>query len=106
MKQISSLHKRGYFQLSDEKFVRRKPKTKETHSELQTYKFKPYTVCMKQAEFQEQELPIVFKVTPDTLLNLAAKVVDALPLPKIYDWTNADCCKWMREYGYPEYQVG
>ncbi|XP_011210398.2 uncharacterized protein LOC105231017 [Bactrocera dorsalis] len=104
MRQSSSLHKRGYFHLSDEKFVRRKPKKKESHSELQTYQFKPYTVCMKPAEFRVHELPIEFKVTPDTLLNLASKVVDALPLPKIYDWTNADCCKWMREYGYPEYQ--
>lgn len=104
MRQSSSFNKRGLYHLSDEKFVKRRSKHREPPSALQTYKFKPYTVCMKPKEFHIYELPIVFKVTPDTLINLTAKVVDALPLPKIYEWTNLECCKWMREYGYPQYQ--
>ncbi|XP_054747675.1 uncharacterized protein LOC129253355 [Anastrepha obliqua] len=100
----TSFDTRGIFHLSDEKFVKTKLKKQRKIHPLDTYKFRSPSIFPQRVGFEQNSVPIVFQVTPETLLNLAARVVDALSLPNVHDWTNADVCKWIRQYGYPQYQ--
>ncbi|XP_036324981.1 uncharacterized protein LOC118738163 [Rhagoletis pomonella] len=80
---------------------KKKKRTKE--EPLRRYKFNLHSSLLQKEDFDKNALPIVFKVTPDTLLNLCIKIVDGLPLPSVYKWTNMEVCKWIRKYGYPQY---
>ncbi|XP_053953654.1 uncharacterized protein LOC128860264 isoform X1 [Anastrepha ludens] len=104
MRRTFGQYPRGLFYLSDEKFVKTKLKKQRKIHPLDTYKFCIPSVFPQPVGFEKNSVPIEFQVTPETLLNLAAGVVDALPLPNVYEWTNADVCKWIRQYGYPQYQ--
>lgn len=72
---------------------------------LNQYKFELTPLILGREEFDRNDVPIQFKCTPDTLVNLCAKIVDALPLPSVYEWNIEDICRWLRSYGYPQYQV-
>lgn len=72
---------------------------------LNQYRFQLTPLILGREEFDRNDVPIQFKCTPDTLVNLCAKVVDALPLPSVYKWSIEDICRWLRSYGYPQYQV-
>lgn len=91
---------------SDEKYV--KPddrRSREEPTALSTYKFHLDSITEGRPKFDKYDIPIVFKCSPDTLLNLCAVIVDALPLTSVYEWTIEDICKWLRGYGYRQYQV-
>lgn len=92
------------YALSDEKFV--KPViTGRQATLLDNYQFRLHPFLRGKTPFNKDDVPIEFKVTPDTLLNLCANVIDAFPLPPVYKWTNIDVCVWIRKYGYPQYRV-
>ncbi|XP_067624554.1 uncharacterized protein [Eurosta solidaginis] len=94
---------RGLFYSSDDKYVKpRKPKKRTPP--LEACKFQYPKIYKKFAEYKKDNLPIEFQTTPDTLLNLAARVVDEIPLPSVYEWSNYECYQWIRKYGYPQYQ--
>lgn len=94
---------RYLYGLSDEKFVKEEFKEKATI--LHPYNFRVHRFLKGRDYFDKNDIPIVFKVSPDTLLNLCARIVDAIPLPPVYTWTNVDVCVWLRKYGYPQYRV-
>ncbi|XP_075154237.1 uncharacterized protein LOC142227678 [Haematobia irritans] len=79
-------------------------KTKEIPRPLSTYKFHLDDITRGQSKFNTSDIPIVFKCTPDKLVNLCATLVDRLPLPSVYEWNIEDICKWLRAYGYPQYE--
>ncbi|CAD6996711.1 uncharacterized protein LOC101453834 [Ceratitis capitata] len=95
---------------SDEKFV--SPKASELidavkeHTNIDEYNYKenPFVRVSKGSDIDKNSLPIVFKVSPDTLLNMAALVADRIPLPSVYDWSIEDVCRWIRKFGYRQYQ--
>ncbi|KAM7352191.1 uncharacterized protein ACRADG_004824 [Cochliomyia hominivorax] len=92
---------------SDEKYIKSQTYILKDRSLLSTYKFRLNSVIQGKTdkkEFDKTDVPIVFKCTPDTLLNLCAKVVDELPLPRVYKWSIEDVCKWLRSCGFKQYQ--
>uniref|UniRef100_A0A1A9VAF3 Mitochondrial import receptor subunit TOM22 homolog n=1 Tax=Glossina austeni TaxID=7395 RepID=A0A1A9VAF3_GLOAU len=54
--------------------------------------------------FDKKDVPIVWKCSPDTLLNLCTHVIDAIPMVSVYEWTIEDICCWLRNLGYRQYQ--
>uniref|UniRef100_W8BBF8 Sterile alpha motif domain-containing protein 15 n=1 Tax=Ceratitis capitata TaxID=7213 RepID=W8BBF8_CERCA len=97
-----SMNRRGIYSLADEKFL--KPTRKPFQNQLETFSYRTNIHHANVQRIRRYDMPIEFKASPDTLLTLAARVVDRFPLPKVYEWTTFECCKWMREYGYPQYQ--
>ncbi|XP_061390131.1 uncharacterized protein LOC133325376 [Musca vetustissima] len=96
---------RYLYKASDEKYV--KPLAEDStklQNSLSSYKFRLDSITRGKFEFDKHDLPIVFKCSPDTLLNLCVKIVDAMPLPSVYEWNIEDICKWLRGYGYCQYQ--
>ncbi|XP_012159013.1 uncharacterized protein LOC101450614 [Ceratitis capitata] len=97
---------RGLFAYADEKFVKAKKRLAgEKQQRLRTYKFERNEFLRGERVYDRNALPIIFKATPDTLLNLCINVVDALPLPTPHKWNTVDVCKWIRGYGYPHYMT-
>ncbi|XP_011184785.1 uncharacterized protein LOC105213567 [Zeugodacus cucurbitae] len=94
---------REIFASADEKFVKEEHSVQNLNQPLRIYKFRQVHFLRIEKGFDKNALPIVFKVSPDSLLNLCIKIVDALPLPFVYKWTTLDVCKWIRNYGYPQY---
>ncbi|XP_053953675.1 uncharacterized protein LOC128860277 [Anastrepha ludens] len=94
---------RTYFSDADEKFVQLKKVQVVKESPLSHYKFRLEKSFKPTEDFDHYSVPLDFKVSPDSLLTLCIKVVDALPLPTVYEWTNVDVCQWIRKYGYPQY---
>ncbi|XP_067624542.1 uncharacterized protein [Eurosta solidaginis] len=94
---------REQFVGADEKFVKPKKVYPSKYTPIQHYKFDGRPNIRKEPGFDRNALPIVFRVSPDTLLNLCIKIIDAMPLPDVYKWTNVQVCKWIRKYGYPQY---
>uniref|UniRef100_A0A1A9WJ73 SAM domain-containing protein n=1 Tax=Glossina brevipalpis TaxID=37001 RepID=A0A1A9WJ73_9MUSC len=72
---------------------------------LSTYKYRSNCLTSGKVCFDKKDIPIVFKCSPDTLLNLCAQVVDARPLVSIYEWNIEDICSWLRNLGYRQYQT-
>lgn len=72
---------------------------------LNQYEFSLTPLILGREEFNRDDVPIQFKCTPDTLVHLCSKIVDAIPLPPVYKWNTDDICTWLRRYGYPQYQV-
>uniref|UniRef100_A0A1I8M736 SAM domain-containing protein n=1 Tax=Musca domestica TaxID=7370 RepID=A0A1I8M736_MUSDO len=96
---------RYLYKESDEKYV--KPKERDSNrlpNPLSEYKFRLDTITRGRFEFDKNDMPIVFKCSPDTLLNICIKIVDEMPLPSVYEWNIEDICKWLRGYGYRQYQ--
>uniref|UniRef100_A0A034WTI6 Sterile alpha motif domain-containing protein 15 n=1 Tax=Bactrocera dorsalis TaxID=27457 RepID=A0A034WTI6_BACDO len=93
---------------SDEKFVQSNENLFDgipIRSKVDKYEYGDISFLRMEGEtFNKNSLPIVFRVSPDTLLNLASNLVDKLPLPSVYEWTIEDVCRWIRKYGYPHYQ--
>ncbi|XP_069962483.1 uncharacterized protein [Bactrocera oleae] len=93
---------------SDEKFVHSKENLIDripVHSKLENYEYGDIPFLRMEGQtFNKDSLPIVFRVSPDTLLNLTSNLVDKLPLPSVYEWTTEDVCRWIRKYGYRHYQ--
>ncbi|XP_073823092.1 uncharacterized protein [Musca autumnalis] len=96
---------RYLYEASDEKYVKSQDKDNEDEpSPLSSYKFRLHTITRGKFEFDKHDVPIVFKCSPDSLLNLCVRIVDAIPLPSVYEWNIEDICKWLRGYGYRQYQ--
>ncbi|XP_018786229.1 PREDICTED: uncharacterized protein LOC108967345 [Bactrocera latifrons] len=93
---------------SDEKFVQSNENLFDgipVHSKVDKYEYGDVSFLRIDGEtFNKNSLPIVFRVSPDTLLNLTSNLVDKLPLPSVYEWTIEDVCRWIRKYGYRHYQ--
>uniref|UniRef100_A0A034WVE8 Sterile alpha motif domain-containing protein 15 n=1 Tax=Bactrocera dorsalis TaxID=27457 RepID=A0A034WVE8_BACDO len=94
---------REIFARADEKFVKEQHSGHNQNNPLRIYKFRSSEFLRIEKGFDKNALPIVFKVSPDSLLNLCIKLIDALPLPSVYKWTTLEVCKWIRQYGYPQY---
>lgn len=94
---------------SDEKFVQSRGSLINKialHSKVENYEYGDIPFLRTDGEtFDKDSLAIVFRVSPDTLLNITSNVVDKLPLPQVYEWTIEDVCRWIRKYGYRHYQV-
>ncbi|XP_054744308.1 uncharacterized protein LOC129248706 [Anastrepha obliqua] len=71
---------------------------------IHQFEFKQTNFLRREKVYDKTDLPIEFKVSPESLLHLAARIVDALPLPDVYQWTNEDVCKWLERYGYKQYE--
>ncbi|XP_028898889.2 uncharacterized protein LOC105216534 [Zeugodacus cucurbitae] len=72
--------------------------------ESKPFKFETHLTVRSEKTYDKTDLPIEFKVSPESLVHLAAKVVDRLPLPDVYRWTNDDVCNWLKRFGYPQYE--
>ncbi|CAD6996710.1 uncharacterized protein LOC101454014 [Ceratitis capitata] len=72
--------------------------------ERKTFKFKPNLMEQSRTAYDKVDIPIEFKVSPESLLHLAARVLDALPLPDVFGWTNDDVCNWLRCLDYAHYE--
>lgn len=98
--------KRYLYGRGDEKYVKLEPR-KPKPSALHAFKFRPVpdrdTTDIKA--FNKTDVPVLFKCSPDTLINLCLQVLDALPLPQVYDWSIEDVCNWLSEIGFKQYQV-
>lgn len=73
--------------------------------EKKPFKFETQLILRSEKVYDAADLPVEFKVSPESLLHLAAKVVDALPLPEVYQWAGEDVCKWLERCGYKKYEV-
>lgn len=73
--------------------------------ESKPFKFETHLTVQSVKKYDKMDLPIEFKVSPESLLHLAAKVVDALTLPDVYQWTDRDVCNWLKRLGYQQYEV-
>ncbi|XP_065358304.1 uncharacterized protein LOC135952343 [Calliphora vicina] len=92
---------------ADEKYVKAQATSEIDKNPLSTFKFRLNPMIQGKTdvkEFDKTDVPIVFKCTPETLLNLCVKLVDVMPLPMVYTWTIEDICKWLRACGYRQYQ--
>ena len=93
---------------ADETYVKNQKATNAKAIPLSAFKFSLNYVVKGKAsakEFNREDLPIVFKCSPDKLLNLCANVIDAWPMPEVYKWTIEDICRWLRGQGFKQYQV-
>ena len=92
---------------ADEKFIKGIVEEKDTEplDPLDSYKFQVHIFLRGKSKFDKNDVPIQFKTTPDTLLTLASIICDAIPLVSIYSWNNWHICLWLRQIGYPQYQV-
>uniref|UniRef100_A0A1A9WJ65 SAM domain-containing protein n=1 Tax=Glossina brevipalpis TaxID=37001 RepID=A0A1A9WJ65_9MUSC len=93
------------YRKSDEKFVKAKRKPPQPPHPLSKFKFRLNAATRGfMGSFDKKDLPIVFKCSPDTLINLCSKVIDAMPLVNVYEWNIEDICRWLRQLGYRQYQ--
>lgn len=93
---------------ADEKYIKIPVAKKKVKNPLSSYKFHMNSVIQSNKivkEYDKMDVPLVFKCSPDSLLNLCVQVVDQMPLPRVYNWTIEDNCKWLRQCGYKQYQV-
>ncbi|TMW52329.1 hypothetical protein DOY81_002586 [Sarcophaga bullata] len=92
---------------ADEKYIKNQLTTNAKEIPLSSFKFSLNPVVKGKTsakEFDRQDIPIVFKCSPDKLVNLCASVIDAWPLPEVYKWTIEDICRWLRGLGFKQYQ--
>lgn len=68
-------------------------------------KFRYNTLLTRRVQFSREEWPLPFRATPASLVELCVNVVDKLPLPSVFEWTDVDIRLWITRYGYPQYMV-
>ncbi|XP_030383213.1 uncharacterized protein LOC115630701 [Scaptodrosophila lebanonensis] len=66
-------------------------------------KFRRNKLYEGRVKFNHDDLPIQFRTTPATLVELCVNVVDKLPLPSVFEWDDMDIRRWIKRYGYPQY---
>jgi len=93
--------------IADTKFlVKKHIKIKKSNNDLlQPVKFHRNHVIPERTKFDHNEWPIQFRTSPASLLELCVNIVDKLPIPSIYEWTDMDIRRWICRYGYPQYMV-
>lgn len=95
--------------IADTKFLfhknQPKPKSSTTERIVHPIKFSRHPIIAKRPKFDHNEWPIQFRVSPAPLVELCCNVVDKLPMPSIYKWTDKDIRLWINRYGYPQYMV-
>ncbi|KAH8319167.1 hypothetical protein KR067_011655 [Drosophila pandora] len=57
-----------------------------------------------EVEYDDLEVPLPFKASPDSLFNLCAAVVDSQARSEVFKWSINDVADWLRNFGYPEYE--
>uniref|UniRef100_A0A1B0BLW7 SAM domain-containing protein n=1 Tax=Glossina palpalis gambiensis TaxID=67801 RepID=A0A1B0BLW7_9MUSC len=96
---------RVWYHRSDEKFVKAAERRPPPPHPLTKFSFRLNAATRGFSDsFNKKDVPIVFKCSPDTLLNLCSKIVDAMPLVNIYEWNIEHICRWLRQLGYRQYQ--
>ncbi|XP_075989989.1 uncharacterized protein LOC142985599 [Anticarsia gemmatalis] len=59
----------------------------------------------KEAPYRRRPRLLPCLQTPPTLYELTAAIVDSLPLPRAFKWSEEEVATWMEEVvGYPEYR--
>lgn len=94
------------YRKSDEMFVKIEVRRPPPPHPLTKFSFRLNAATRGFAgSFNKKDVPIVFKCSPDTLVNLCSKIIDAMPLVSIYEWNIEHICRWLRQLGYRQYQV-
>ncbi|SPP79147.1 uncharacterized protein LOC117581844 [Drosophila guanche] len=88
--------------IADTKFLVRKLK-KKVRTSVPPIKFRRNEFLKERPKVDLDDVPIQFRATPSSLVELCVSVVDKLPIPSIYEWNEMDIRRWIKRYGYPEY---
>ncbi|EDW03349.1 GH11189 [Drosophila grimshawi] len=89
--------------IADTKFRVTKTVIKKKSTDYPPVKFRKNAVLEGPLKFDHNAWPIQFRVSPASLVEQCCNVVDKLPLPSIYEWTDMDIRRWICRYGYPQY---
>ncbi|XP_016987433.2 uncharacterized protein LOC108050319 [Drosophila rhopaloa] len=90
--------------IADTKFLVKKVKTRaKARSEMAPTKFRRNAFLQGCPKYNKDDVPIQFRTSPDSLVELCSIVVDKLPLPSIFEWDDMDIRRWINGYGYPQY---
>lgn len=81
-------------------------KKTKIRSDMAPTKFQRNEFLKGCPKYDGDDIPIQFRTTPDSLVELSIIVVDKLPLPSIFEWDDMDIRRWINGYGYPQYMVG
>ncbi|KAH8412915.1 hypothetical protein KR009_006719 [Drosophila setifemur] len=77
---------------------------KKVHSDFSVCKFHRTELLKGCPKYDKDDVPIQFRVSPESLVALCVYVVDKLPLPSVYEWDDMDIRRWIKGYGYPQYR--
>lgn len=72
----------------------------------QDFTFRYPSYMYPDVEYDKNDVPLSFRATPDSLFSLCAAVVDAQARTEVFKWSINDVAEWLRDFGYPEYEVG
>ncbi|XP_043950154.1 uncharacterized protein LOC108027701 [Drosophila biarmipes] len=90
--------------IADTKFLHQKVKTKaKVRSDMPPTKFTRDDFLKGCPKYDRDNVPIQFRTSPDSLVELCSMVVDKLPLPSIFEWDDMDIRRWINGYGFPQY---
>ncbi|XP_052853560.1 uncharacterized protein LOC128262982 [Drosophila gunungcola] len=90
--------------IADTKFLVQKVKTRaKPKTEMASTKFRRNDYLQGCPKYDKNDVPIQFRTSPDSLVELCSIVVDKLPLPSIFEWDDMDIRRWINGYGYHQY---
>lgn len=94
--------------IADTKFRVKKVviKKKKPESGIAATKFRRNDFLLGCPKYNKDDVPIQFRTSPESLVELCVNVVDKLPLPSVFEWDDMDIRRWINSYGYPQYMVG
>lgn len=78
----------------------------EPPQDEQEFCFRYPSYMFPDVEYDKEDVPLPFKASPDSLFNLCAAVVDSQARTEVFKWSINDVTDWLRNFGYPEYEVG
>ncbi|XP_068141662.1 uncharacterized protein [Drosophila tropicalis] len=88
--------------IADTKFLVKKLKKKISY-DVTPIKFQRRDFLKNSPKFNLDDVPIQFRCSPPSLLELCVNAVDKLPLSSVFEWDDMDIRRWIKSYGYPEY---
>ncbi|EDV33261.1 uncharacterized protein Dana_GF23547, isoform A [Drosophila ananassae] len=91
--------------IADTKFRVKKVviKKKKPESGIAATKFRRNDFLLGCPKYNKDDVPIQFRTSPESLVELCVNVVDKLPLPSVFEWDDMDIRRWINSYGYPQY---
>ncbi|XP_017153647.1 uncharacterized protein LOC108163078 [Drosophila miranda] len=88
--------------IADTKFLVKNIK-KKVPTGVPPTKFRRNEFLKGRPKIDLNDVPIQFRASPASLVELCVNVVDKLPIPSIFEWDDMDVRRWIKRYGYPEY---
>ncbi|XP_017095440.2 uncharacterized protein [Drosophila bipectinata] len=78
-------------------------KKKKPESGIAATKFRRNDFLRGCPKYDKEDVPIQFRASPESLVELCCLVVDKLPLSSVFEWDDMDIRRWVNSYGYPQY---